>query len=61
MRYARTAALVAFALLFLALGPVILLLGLLALAIPRVRAWLRPDRRVLAGWAAGVLAAAALL
>jgi hypothetical protein len=61
MRYARTAVLVAWALLFLALGPVVLLLGLLTLAVPRVRGWLRPDRRVVAGWVGGIGALVALL
>ena len=61
MRYARTAVLVPFALLFLALGPAVLVLGLLTLTIPRVRAWLRPDRRTVAGWAGAVVAVVALL
>jgi hypothetical protein len=61
MRYPRTAALLGLALLMLALGPVVLLLGLLALAVPRVRAWLRPDRRAVVGWAGAVVVAAPLL
>ncbi|CAI9411911.1 hypothetical protein [Nocardioides sp. T2.26MG-1] len=53
-------ALLAVALLFLAVGPVVLLLGAATLCLPRVRAWLRPTRRVLAGWVGAVLLVAGL-
>ncbi|MDN4173377.1 hypothetical protein QWY28_10515 [Nocardioides sp. SOB77] len=53
-RFRRTIALVAVALLTWALGPWVLVLALGALAVPRVRRWLRPTWRVLAGWAAAV-------
>ncbi|MBZ5737897.1 hypothetical protein [Nocardioides mangrovi] len=46
MWFARTAVLVGVGLLCWALGPLVLLLGALSLLHPRVRAWLRPTRRV---------------
>ena len=55
MRFARTMVLVAVGLLWLALGPVVLLVAALALLRPAVRGWLRPTRRVLGAWV-GVLA-----
>ncbi len=54
MRFQRTATLVAAVLLLWALGPVVLLLAAGALAVPRVRRWLRPTWRVVAGWVAAV-------
>ncbi|WP_121254333.1 hypothetical protein [Nocardioides ferulae] len=59
MRFQRTAALATSAMLWLLLGPVVLLLAVLLLVVPRVgprvRAWLRPTWRVVAGWAAAVV------
>ncbi|SDE11869.1 hypothetical protein [Nocardioides lianchengensis] len=58
MRYPRTLALVATAVLYLLLGPVVVLVVALALAVPRSRRrllpWLRPTRRVVAAWAGAV-------
>ncbi|NYD40220.1 hypothetical protein [Nocardioides panaciterrulae] len=48
MRFQRTLVLGGVGLLWLALGPWVLLLGLAALASRRVRAWLRPGRRATA-------------
>ena len=48
MRFRRTLALVGVGLLGLALGPWVLLLALASLGARRVRAWLRPSRRVTA-------------
>lgn len=64
--YRRPAALVGVGLLWLALGPVVPLLALVALAVPRSRHWIgerfRPERPWrLAGISAGVLAVLALL
>ncbi|MDI6908700.1 hypothetical protein [Nocardioides sp.] len=58
MRGARTVVLVGVALLVLVAGPLVLLLAGLTLYLPRVRAWLRPTRRVVAGWLVAVLALA---
>jgi hypothetical protein len=56
MRLARTAAVVGVALLTLAVGPVVLLVAAGALAVPRLRARLRPSRRRALGWAGAVAA-----
>ncbi len=61
MRLARTAALLGVALGWYVVGPVALLLALGALALPRVRAWLRPTWRVCAGWMGAVLLLAGLV
>lgn len=58
MRGARTIVLVGVGLLVLAAGPLVLLVGGLCLYLPRVRGWLRPSRRVVAGWAVALLALA---
>jgi hypothetical protein len=55
MRFQRTAALLALLVLGLALGPWVVLAAVGLLFVPRVRDWLRPNRRV-----AGVLAAVGL-
>ena len=60
MRFARTTALVAVALLWWAFGPVVLLLAAGSLYFRRVREWLRPTRRVLVWWVAAVAAVAGL-
>ncbi|GAA4373963.1 hypothetical protein [Nocardioides caricicola] len=60
MRFARTIALVGVGLLWFAFGPVVLLLGAAALYFRRVRAWLRPTRRVVGAWVVAVLALAGL-
>ena len=53
MRFVRTAVVVAVGLLWLALGPLVLVMAALALCSRRARRWLRPTRRaVLAGGAA---------
>src|SRR6478609_3263684 len=57
MRFARTIALVGVGLLWLAFGPVVLLLAAASLYFRRVRDWMRPTRRIVAAW---VLAAAAI-
>lgn len=54
MRFQRSFALLAVALLVWAIGPLALLLALGALAVPRVRRWLHPTWRVVAGWAGAV-------
>ncbi|MCD4533326.1 hypothetical protein LRP67_04425 [Nocardioides sp. cx-169] len=54
MRFQRSAALLAFAVLLWALGPLVLVLGLGALAVSRVRRWLRPTWRVVVAWAGAV-------
>ncbi len=58
MRGARTVVLVSVALLVLVAGPLVLLLAAITLYLPRVRAWLRPTRRVVAGWLVALLALA---
>ena len=55
MRFARTAALAGVGLLWWALGPLVLVLAAGSLSFRRVRAWLRPTRRVTASWVAAVL------
>ncbi|WP_395658231.1 hypothetical protein [Nocardioides sp.] len=60
MKLARTAALVGVALLCWAFGPVVLLLAAGSLCFRRVRAWLRPSRRVLGWWVVAVLVVAGL-
>lgn len=55
MRGARTVVLVGVGLLVLAAGPLVLLLAGLSLYLPRVRGWLRPSRRVVAGWVVALL------
>jgi len=58
LRYPRTLALAGTAVLYVLLGPVVVLAVALALAVPRSRrrlwGWLRPTRRVVAGWAGAV-------
>lgn len=49
MRFRRTLALLGVLLLWLLLGPWVLVAALAPLAVPRVRAWLRPTRRVSLG------------
>lgn len=53
-------ALVALALVALAVGPLVLLLAATTLYLPRVRAWLRPTRRVVVAWVGAVLLLAGL-
>ena len=60
MRFARTATLVGVALLWWAFGPVVPLLAAGSLYFRRVRAWLRPTRRVVALWAVVGVAVAGL-
>lgn len=59
MKYGRSLALVATAVAYLLLGPVVVLPVVVALAVPRTRrrlwAWLRPTRRVVAAWAAALV------
>jgi len=58
LRYARSLALLGTALLYLLLGPVVVLAVVVAFAVPRSRRrlwpWLRPTRRVVAAWAGAV-------
>jgi hypothetical protein len=56
MRFQRTLALLGVALLYFALGPVVVLAGIGALFVPRVRQWLRPTWRVVGIWVAAVVA-----
>ncbi len=61
MRFQRTAAVLAAVVLVWAVGPLVLILVLGSLAVPRVRRWWRPSmtrRQVLRGAAVGVLGAA---
>lgn len=60
MRFARVAALVGVALLWWAFGPVVLLVALGSLCWWRVRAWLRPTRRVVVWSVVAALAVAGL-
>ncbi|WP_372729706.1 hypothetical protein [Nocardioides sp.] len=61
MRFQRTLALVGVALVWLALGPWVLLAVAALLLVPRVRYWLWPTREVVAGWAGAVVAATVLV
>lgn len=61
MRFARTIALVGVGLLWLAFGPVVLLLAAGSLYFARVRHWMRPTRRIVASWVIAVAAMAGLL
>ncbi len=61
MKFQRTAALTGFVLLVWALGPIVFLLGLGALAVPRVRRFLRPTRRVVLVWVGAVALIAGLV
>ncbi|WP_127479482.1 hypothetical protein [Nocardioides pantholopis] len=61
MRLPRTAALVGVALLVGAVGPVVLVAALALLGSRRVRDWLRPTWRVVAGWTVAVVALAGLV
>ncbi|MQW77502.1 hypothetical protein GHK92_16640 [Nocardioides sp. dk4132] len=61
MRFQRTLALGVAFLAFLLLGPVVLLVVLGLLAVPRVRAWLRPTWRVVAGWVGAVVVVTGLV
>ena len=61
MRFARTAALLGVAIVWWAIGPVVLLLVAGALCFPRVRAWLRPTRRVVLRSVVAALAVAGLV
>jgi hypothetical protein len=56
MRFQRSLALLAVALLYFALGPVVVLAGIGALFVPRVRHWLRPTWRVVGIVAATIVA-----
>src|SRR6478609_10400296 len=56
MRFARTIALVGVGLLWLAFGPLVLLLAAGCLYFRRVRAWLRPTRRIVVSWVVAALA-----
>lgn len=60
MRFQRSLALAGVALLVWALGPLVLVAAAAVLAVPRVRRWLRPTWRAVAGWVAAVLALAGL-
>src|SRR4051812_34034241 len=60
MRFARTAALVGVGLLWLAFGPLVLLLAAGSLRSSRVRTWLRQPRRVVAAWLLAGLTVAGL-
>jgi outer membrane protein assembly factor BamB len=60
VRFARTTVLVGVGLLLLALGPIVLLAAG-SLYFRRVRDWLRPTWRVVAGWAVAVVALAGVL
>ena len=60
MRFTRTIALVGVGLLWLAFGPLVLLLAAGSLYFRRVRDWLRPTRRVVAAWVLAVAALAGL-
>lgn len=61
MRFQRTLALLGVGLLWLALGPVVLVAAAATLLLPRVRAWLRPTWRVTALVAASAVAVAGLV
>jgi hypothetical protein len=61
MRFARTIALVGVGLLWLAFGPVVLLLAAGSLYFARVRYWMRPTRRIVASWVVAVVALAGLV
>ena len=61
MRFSRTAALLALAVAFVLLGPLVLLLAVGLLAVPRVRAWLRPTWRVVVAWVGAVAAVVGLV
>ncbi len=61
MRFQRTLALLGVGLLWLALGPWVLVLALAALGLPRVRSWLRPGRRTTAYAAGAVVLLAGLV
>jgi outer membrane protein assembly factor BamB len=60
MRFARTVALVGVGLLWLVLGPLVLLVALAALGVRQVRGWLRPTWRVVAAWVVAAVAASGL-
>ena len=60
MRFARTVVLVGVGLLWFALGPLVLVATALSLLWRPARDWLRPTRRVVAVWAAVVVALAGL-
>jgi len=60
MRFARTFALVGVGLLWFLFGPLVLVVAALPLLWWKTRAWLRPTRRVVAIWAAVVVAAVGL-
>lgn len=61
MRFARTIALVGVGLLWLALGPLVLVLAAASLYFRRVRDWMRPTRRIVASWVVAVFALAGLV
>src|SRR6478752_4492859 len=61
MRFARTFALVGVGLLWFLFGPLVLVVAALSLLWWKTRAWLRPTRRVVAIWAAAVVALAGLV
>ncbi len=58
---ARTVALLAVLLLVWAVGPIALLLALASLAVPWVRRFLRPTKKVVAGWVVAVAVLAAVV
>lgn len=60
-RVPRSVVLVLLFALWLALGPVVLLLALAALLVPRVRRWLRPSRGVVVGWLGAVVLVVAVV
>ena len=61
MRFARTITLVGVGLLWFLFGPWVLVAAALSLLWWKTRAWLRPTRRVVAIWAAAVVALAGLV
>lgn len=60
MRFVRTVVLLAVGVLWWLFGPLVLLAALALLLVPRVRAWLRPTRRVVLVWVAVVAVLAGL-
>lgn len=54
LRFARSVALVVAALLAWAWGPLVVVVCVGLLAVPRVRRWLRPTRRVVAAWVVAI-------
>ncbi len=52
---ARTGALLVVLLMYWAIGPVVLVVALASLAVPKVRRFLRPTRKIVVGWVVAVL------